>query len=208
MMKLASRLGIFGGTFSPVHNGHVGAAKAFIESGLIDKLLVIPTLIPPHKQVVQAISASHRYQMLALAFETLCLDGRVEICDYEIRKPSVSYTVETLEHFRPLCDEIKLLCGTDMFLSIDSWHRAEDIFKLCEIVYEKRSLRIEEDRLLADKSIELTKLYDARTQPLYLKQVIDISSSKLRELIAKGKDVSAYIDPKVEKYIKGNHLYE
>lgn len=130
MMKLASRLGIFGGTFSPVHNGHVGAAKAFIESGLIDKLLVIPTLIPPHKQVVQAISASHRYQMLALAFETLCLDGRVEICDYEIRKPSVSYTVETLEHFRPLCDEINccvvqtcfypLIAGTEQRIFLNS----------------------------------------------------------------------------------------
>ncbi|MCI8332506.1 MAG: nicotinate (nicotinamide) nucleotide adenylyltransferase [Clostridiales bacterium] len=206
-MKIASRLGIFGGTFSPVHNGHVGAAKAFIKSGMIDKLLIIPTLIPPHKQQIHTISAEHRFNMLKLAFEELRAEADVEISDYELQKDTVSYTVETLLHYRPYCDEIKLLCGSDMFLSIDTWYHADELFQLCEIVYEKRNGSIEESERLTEKSEQLFCQYGVKSTPLPLEQIINISSSQIREKLIHGKDVSAYIDAKVLNYIKGHHLY-
>ena len=205
-MKIASQLGIFGGTFSPVHKGHVGAAKAFIKSGMIDKLLIMPTLIPPHKQQA-SVSAEHRFNMLTLAFEELCAEEAVEINDYEIHKNTVSYTVETLLHYRPYCDQIKLLCGSDMCLSIDTWYHAEELLHLCEIVYEKRNGSKEESERLTLKSKQLLNNYGVKSTPLPLEQIVNISSSEIREKIAHGKDVSAYIDAKVLKYIKGHHLY-
>ncbi|MCI8590631.1 MAG: nicotinate (nicotinamide) nucleotide adenylyltransferase [Clostridiales bacterium] len=205
-MKIASRLGIFGGTFSPVHKGHVGAAEAFIKSGMIDKLLIIPTLIPPHKQQASVL-AEHRFNMLTLAFEKLCSQEAVEISDYELQKGSISYTVETLKHFRPFCDHIKLLCGSDMFLTIDTWYHANELLHLCEIVYEQRNGSMEESEQLAQKNKQLWRQYGVKSTPLPIEQIINISSSEIREKLIHGEDVSAYIDAKVLNYIKGNHLY-
>ena len=93
-------LGIYGGTYAPVHNGHITAAEAFLEQAGLDKLLIMPTLIPPHKQLSYKDDPKDRLNMLRLAFEKHSEYGkRIFISDYEINSPPPSYTVYTLRHF-------------------------------------------------------------------------------------------------------------
>ena len=124
------RTGIYGGTFSPPHNGHVSAAKAFFEQARLDRLLIMPSLISPHKPTAEDDVPQRRVDMLKLAFEG---DPRITVCDYEIKQGGVSYTYLTLEHFHSEGDTLCFLTGSDMFLTLDEWKNPERIFELAEI---------------------------------------------------------------------------
>ena len=129
------RIGIFGGTFSPVHNGHIAAAYAFMEKMWLDVLYVMPTALPPHKQLHGDAAAADRLEMLRLAFAGM--DG-VIVSDMEIRRGGRSYTVDTLRQMHADLhgdDRLFLLMGTDMLLSFDSWREPDEIFRLCWPVY-------------------------------------------------------------------------
>ena len=130
-----TRIGIYGGTFSPVHNGHVAAAKAFMEQMWLDVLFVIPAGIPPHKQVDQQVSAIDRYRMCELAFGDM--EG-VIVSDLELRRDGKSYTVDTLRELTAPDTRLFLLMGTDMLLSLDEWREPEEIFRLSYPVYIRR----------------------------------------------------------------------
>ena len=129
------RIGIYGGSFSPPHNGHIEAVKSFRKSIMLDQVLVIPTYIAPHKQKTGTLSCEHRLEMTRLAFQNL---NFVTVSDYEISQQNVSYTANTLTHFAPQ-GELFFLCGSDMFLTLDSWYRPDVIFKHATI--EKGMLR-------------------------------------------------------------------
>ena len=118
------KIGLYGGTFGPPHLGHVYAAKTFLREVAPDRLLIMPAGIPPHKEKAAGDTPELRLAMCRAAFGDL---PHTEISDYEIRKPGKSYTVETLEHLAAPGREITMLCGTDMFLTLDHWHRAPDI---------------------------------------------------------------------------------
>ncbi len=200
-----SRLGIFGGTFSPPHVGHISAATAFLGEVGLDRLLIIPTFIPPHKEM-HKIDPSHRLNMTKIAFSGM--DERVEVSAFELEKEGVSYTFETLEHFSAPDTELFFLCGTDMFLTLDEWKNPSRIFELATIVL---ALRENADESLLCK-IEAAKKYfeekySARIIILENKP-IEISSSTLRELITSGKENIGLITPETEKYIKENGLYQ
>ena len=152
-------LGIYGGTYAPVHNGHITAAESFLEQAGLDKLLIMPTLIPPHKQLSYRDDPQDRLNMLRLAFEKHSEYGkRIFISDYEINSPPPSYTVYTLRHFADENTRITFLCGTDMFLTLDKWKAPDEIFRLCRIALMPREAEI---------SSELEALIDKRN--LYLK---------------------------------------
>ena len=123
-----TRIGIFGGTFSPPHNGHLQAAKAFMEQMWLDILYVIPTALPPHKEMEIPVSAQHRLEMCRLAFSGM--EG-VYVSDMEIQRGGKSYTVETLRELTGEDRRLFFLCGTDMMLTLDRWREPEEIFKLC-----------------------------------------------------------------------------
>ena len=116
-----SKLGIYGGTFNPPHNGHIYAAEKFIEACNLDKLLIMPALIPPHKQVNDD-SPYARLEMTKLAFSnSKYYPEKLSVSDYEITSKQISYTYKTLEHFANDETELYFLCGTDMFISLGSW---------------------------------------------------------------------------------------
>ena len=135
------RIGIYGGTFSPIHNGHVAAAKAFMEQMWLDVLYVIPTYAPPHKEIAGSVTPYDRLRMCDLAFAGV--EG-VVVSDLEIRRGGKSYTVDTLRALSGEGDRLFLLCGTDMILSLDTWREPQEIFKLSYPVYIRR----EGDKLL------------------------------------------------------------
>ena len=198
-----TRIGIYGGTFSPPHNGHLQAARAFMEQMWLDFLYVIPAAIPPHKQMQTPVSVDDRLEMCRLAFSGM--EG-VYVSDLEARRGGRSYTVDTL---RELCGEDRrlfLLCGTDMMLTLDQWREPEEIFRLCYPVYIRR----EDDRSLDQKIIEKIADYQQKYGKVVRRIVtdpIELSSEQIRARLKEEQSISSLVPAAVEKYIRDKHLY-
>ena len=197
------RIGIYGGTFSPPHNGHIAAAKAFMEQMWLDFLYVIPTATPPHKEMEVPVDAAHRLEMCRLAFADV--EG-VYVSDMEMRRGGRSYTVDTLRELTGPDRRLFLLCGTDMMLTLDEWREPEEIFKLSYPVYIRR----EKDAILDQKIVQKIADYNEKYGKVVRRIVtdpIELSSSSVRERLERREDVSQLIPASVEKYIRDNHLY-
>ena len=198
-----TRVGIYGGTFAPIHNGHVSAAKAFMEQMKLDYLFIIPTYMPPHKQIDESDDPLYRLRMCELAFEDT--DG-VIISDCEIARGGKSYTYDTLCELQRPNTRLFLLCGTDMVLSFDKWYRFEDIFKMCYPVYVRR----ENDAMLGNMLVSKIREYYQKYGVMFRRVItdpIEISSTEVRRAVAAGEDISDLVPPSVERFIKENRLY-
>ena len=132
------KIGIFGGTFNPVHNGHLTIADEFINKCELDKLILIPNNVSPFKIDDDSVSAEHRLRMLNLAVQDR---KNFEIDDFEIKKSGVSYTIETVEYLKSKFpeDHLFLLIGTDQAIDIDRWKNIDEIKKLVSIVVADRT---------------------------------------------------------------------
>ena len=117
------RVGIYGGTFSPIHNGHIAAAKAFMEQMWLDILYVIPTGVTPHKIMKGDATAADRLEMCRLAFADM--DG-VIVSDLEMKREGKSYTVDTLRELYDPEGRLFLLMGTDMLMTLDQWREPDE----------------------------------------------------------------------------------
>ena len=197
------RVGIYGGAFSPIHNGHVAAAREFIKQMWLDVLFVIPTGESPHKAMSGGAGGKDRLKMCELAFEGI--DG-VIVSDIELRREGKSYTVDTLEELSTPDSRLFLLCGTDMIMTLDKWRDPDRIFELAYPVYIRR----ESDEALDDKLIEKVTGYRNK----YGKNVvrinapaIEVSSSAVREKLARGESVEGLVPSSVAEYIKEKGLY-
>lgn len=198
-----TRVGIYGGTFSPPHNGHIAAAKAFMEQMWLDFLFVVPAAVPPHKEIGQVASAEHRFRMTQLAFQGI--EG-VYVSDLELRREGKSYTVDTLRELSGDDRRLFLLCGTDMMLALDEWYEPEELFRLCYPVYARR----EKDPVIDAKIIQKISFYQEKYGKIVRKiqmEPVEISSTEVRKKIAAGESVANLIPPLVEQYIFDNHLY-
>ena len=198
-----TRVGIYGGTFAPIHNGHVRAAKAFMEQMKLDYLLVIPAYMPPHKQIDAADDPAIRLRMCELAFEGT--DG-VVVSDMEIKRGGKSFTYYTLKELERRDTRLFLLCGTDMVLTFDTWYRFEDIFNMCYPVYVRR----ENDPIITEKIVSKITEYREKYGVMFRKIItepFEISSTDIRRAVKEGRDISALVPPEVEKFIKENGLY-
>ncbi len=197
------RVGIYGGAFSPIHNGHVAAAKAFMEQMWLDVLFVIPTGTSPHKQMSAGASDSDRLEMCRRAFEGV--EG-VIVSDLEIRREGKSYTVDTLRELSGDDRRLFMLCGTDMILSLDTWRDPDGIFELCYPVYIRREADENLDDALVAKITEYRNKYGKNVVRIKA-PAIEVSSSQVREKIAEGVDISDLVPPSVAEYIKEKGLY-
>ena len=204
---MARRVGIYGGTFSPPHIGHISAAKAFFEEIQPDSLLIMPTFTPPHK-VAYDIDPVHRMNMAKLAFSASeGFSDSVIVSDFELTKKDISYTYETLKHFAYPDTELYFLCGTDMFLTLDKWKNPDIIFSLSVIVLALREDITDE---IAEKISLAKDLYEKNysAKIIILKnRPITVSSSELRSAILSGEDASKFLTEDVYGYIKNNKLY-
>ena len=194
------KIGIYGGSFSPPHHGHVSAAKQFMEALSLDELLVMPSHISPHKITDPSLTSRHRYDMAKIAFADL---PKVTVSDYEIQKGDVSYTANTLTHFSQEGD-LYFLCGTDMFLTLSRWYRPDIIFRNATIVLASRENGKDEEIQQAKETYE--KEYGAQIIILN-NQVLEVSSTEVRNALKQGKDVSRYLSHDVEVYIREHNLY-
>lgn len=197
------RVGIYGGTFAPVHNGHMLAARAFMEQMKLDYMFIIPTATPPHKQIDRSDDPLFRLRMCELAFEDT--DG-VVISDCEIKRGGRSYTYDTLKEFARPDVRLFLMCGTDMVLTFDQWYKFEEIFKLCYPVYVRR----ENDPIMTQRIVAKITEYYEKYGVMFRRIVtepIELSSTEIRKRVAEGESISGLVPPKVERFIYDNGLY-
>ena len=195
-------IGLFGGTFSPPHKGHVFFAKLFMEKASLDKLYIMPAGVPPHKEPDPWGTAQARLEMARLAFDSFAV-----VSDYEICEAGKSYTYKTLKHLREIYpkDTLFLLVGEDMFLSFDTWKNPGVIFSMATVVCMNRGTASQE-------KLEATgEVYKKRYggEVMYLENApLSVSSTQIRQMCASGQDISRLVPPSVAAYITENGLYK
>ncbi len=199
-------IGIYGGTFDPPHAGHIAAAQAAMEALHLDKLLLIPDAQPPHKQLPQgSATPQQRYDMTVLA--TASLGKLAEVSDMELRRAGVSYTADTLAALRAQYpeDTLYLLMGSDMFLSLHTWRRPEDIVALAHIAPFSRETEDESAAFDAQKAY-LEQHFAAQVTVIPNPQVVEVSSTEIRARLARGQG-GELLPPPVWGYIQRERLY-
>lgn len=200
------KIGIYGGAFNPIHLGHMEAAKFALEYLKLDKLLLIPTGLPPHK----ALSAgtpdpSHRLAMAELAAEAV--GDTAEASDLELRRKGISYTLDTVKAVRDQYPRARLylLMGTDMYLTFHRWRAPEKLAKLCTLCAFGRS-EADGEELFSAQRAYLARTLGAKSVTLVLPKIVDVSSTRLREELAQGRG-REYLDDAIYGYILRSRLY-
>ena len=196
-------IGIFGGTFNPVHNGHVKLAESVCNKISFDKLFIIPTKIPPHKYALELASEQDRLTMCRLAFDN---DEKYTISDYEIKQSGKSYSINTLKYLKQLFpdDTLYLIMGSDMLLMFNQWKEYKEIVKLANLVVIARH----------DEDIKKIKDYQPFIKDIGGNCIIvdvipyDISSSQIRKMIKQNEEIACYLPEKIVKYIYSKKLYK
>lgn len=204
------RIGIFGGTFDPIHNGHVRAAQAFLRHASLDKLYVIPDKTPPHKAIGEGDDPEIRFRMTKLAFEhDPIFSDRIVVSDMELKREEPSFTYLTIRAFREMgFSDLYLYCGTDMFLTLHEWKNASEFLPLCTVAYAGREWQDETLRNAVSKQKAfLSEHCRARILEIPL-DPITISSREIRKMLACGEDVSHAIPPSVYEFIREKGLYQ
>jgi nicotinate-nucleotide adenylyltransferase len=229
-------IGFFGGTFDPIHRGHIALARAAQERCKLSRVLLVPANNPPHKLLQPLSDFAHRYAMIALAtaqekdFAPSLLEAPAAIDLGSTKKEKSekpNYTIETIRRLKKSlknADRIFLLIGIDAFKDIAKWHQAEALFKECAFVVASRpgfSLADVANALPASlrPRQEVTRPFQkqAATGDLVLSGVTihlldnvyqPISSTAIREAAAAGKSLGRYVDPAVADYIKKMGLYK
>ncbi len=197
------KTGIYGGTFNPIHRGHLHLLTEFTRRLSLDRVLLIPTRVPPHKEAPDLASGEDRLQMCRLAVEGI---SHLQISEIEMRREGKSYTAETLEELHDLFpkDRFYLLMGEDMFLTVEHWYRPETIFALSAVCATPRSLH--GMGKLQMKKEEYQERYGARC---YLEDIpyLPVSSTQVREWVQEGKDITPLVPDNVAAYIQEHGIY-
>ena len=197
------KLLVFGGTFNPIHNGHIALYRHFADALHVNRVLLIPSRFPPHKQPTQLASGEARMEMCRLATRD---DARVQVSDIELRRAGASYTVDTLRTLAAQYPgaQLYLIIGSDMLFSLNTWREAAEVMRLAAIC----ALPRHEGELAAmrERACEWERRYGGRFL-VDETRVIDISSTELRQMVARGEDISAYVPREVEAYLKRNGMY-
>ena len=201
-------IGIYGGTFNPPHLGHFQAAKTAIAALKLDKLILIPAALPPHKELPEGTpSPERRLEMTAKMADAMAMPGTVEVSDLELRRPGKSYTADTLEQLHRQYPQAKLwlLMGTDMFLTLHLWREPERIMALAGICAFGRTEQDGEE-LFAPQRAYLKEHFGAEIVTITLPGLVDISSTRLRAGLDQGLG-RRYLVPAVYGCILMNSLY-
>lgn len=195
------KIGLFGGSFNPVHKGHLNLALSVKESLGLDRIIMIPSGTAPHKSSAEYAPAEDRLEMCRLACEEY---PDFEVSDYEIANSRKSYTVYTVRHFRKLFpgDRLYLLVGSDMLLSFESWYEYREILQNVTVSAISRT---------GEDMGELVKMSERLSEygecVVVNAEAVTMSSSEIRKMIKNNSDLSCYLDAKVVKYILLKNLY-
>ena len=189
-----SKVGIFGGTFDPIHNGHLITAQSVREIRNLDKILFIPSFVSPHKTDINSAKPEHRLAMIKLATENIVF---FDYDDYEIKKGGISYTIDTLREFKMRFNEIEIIIGYDNIFKFHTWKEPDEIMKLAKVIVLKR--KSSHPFTLEDKYVKAAVFVETRG--------IEISATDIRKRVNKGKPIHYLVPEKVKEYIYNFNLY-
>lgn len=201
------KIGIFGGTFDPIHKIHIEIAKAAMEQYSLEEVFVIPAKIPPNKLEEKITEDVHRYEMVKLACKEV--KGLIPM-DFELKRDRVSYTSETVSFFEKRYPEAELylIVGGDSITYMEKWNRPELLFEKTHVLYAERSGDGEEE---IKRHIEkvLNVLYDEPKISRVLFRETDVSATRIRKALASGceEEIRHQLNPKVYEYILEHRLY-
>ncbi|PKL81852.1 MAG: nicotinate (nicotinamide) nucleotide adenylyltransferase [Ignavibacteriae bacterium HGW-Ignavibacteriae-3] len=186
-------IGIYGGSFDPVHLGHLITTRFIYEKRNLEKVIFIPNHKSPLKQDIIPTADEHRFHMLQLAIEPFPF---FEVSDFEIKKNDVSYTFETLVEFKNKYEKLELIIGYDNLCVFDKWHLPEKILELAELIVMKRNTDIVKPQNIFFNSAILV---DTPT--------IDITATDIRSRVKNNLTIDYLVPQKVKEYISRNRLY-
>ena len=219
------RVGLLGGTFNPIHLGHLRAALEVKEAFCLRECYLIPAAIPPHKDVAAVAAAEDRLEMIRLAVSG---HAGLTVCDVELLRSGPSYTIDTIRHFESIQSdpvEMYLILGQDAFLEIETWKSFREIFGLIKIIVMMRPTQKNSSakqlknalQNMLNTHIDSGYRYSedsrgfvhARLQPVYIQPVtlLDISSSQIRQLIQADRSIEYLVPEQVIHYIENKGLY-
>ena len=201
--NLNNRIGILGGTFNPVHRGHLVLAKSATKVFNLNKVLFIPSAKPPHKTPQIVVSVKHRLAMLKLAIKNHPI---FEICDIETRRAGPSYTIDTITQLREInpSAEYYFIIGSDSLQELHMWKQINNLLNLCTFVTFGRP------------GISADKMKDIHLNPQWTRTLLEnyvtgrmpnISSSNIRQRVAQGKSIRYLVSKEVAEYISEYKLY-
>lgn len=223
------RVGLFGGTFNPVHNGHLTVAKEVKDGFPLDKIIFFPSAIPPHKETNNVINADDRIEMLRIAISnTSDFSKSFEVSDIELKRSGPSYTIDTVYEYQSKMandNELYLIMGVDTFFEIDTWKSYLDLFNLIPFIVMSRpedgaslnGIQWKELDAFIQSNISADYNYSSsekkyshpENMPIYNYDVtpIHISATKIRKNVNKGLSIQSMVPSSVEAYIKSKGLY-
>jgi len=219
------RIGLFGGTFNPIHRGHLRAASKVMKRFNLDQIFLIPAALPPHKTPGLVANASDRLKMINLAIADL---SGVTVSDVELNRPGPSYTIDTIHHFKNTLSPgacIYLIMGLDAFLEIHTWKSHQDLLAQIAFIVVARPGEDHSDAregwrilesylkstLSADYQFDTARacyLSEGR-QPIHIADIdaLDISSTEIRERVKRKQRIENFVTPEVTDYIRLKGLY-
>ncbi len=200
---------LFGGTFDPVHNGHLIVARSISEQLGIDSITLMPAAKPPHKPSAGA-DGEHRIEMLRLATAG---EPLFEICDLELTRPGPSYTLDTVRALRDQQGqdlEVRLIIGADMLAELPNWHQVSQLLCSVEFIVAARPpLDQQMEQIWADLETSLGSEVSQRLSESVVKTpLLDISSTDIRNRVTQGLSISYLVPESVRAYISENGLYK
>ncbi len=208
-------IGLLGGTFNPIHLGHLRGAEEIREAFGLQEVIFIPAAIPPHKLAEEVIDAKRRFEMVRLATAP---NPFFSATDIELSRPEKSYSIDTIRYFRERHPEVFFILGRDAFVEIETWKEFQHLFSLCNFIVMARP---GSEETLSPSPLpgplasvfrydqEVNGWIHTSGHALYFRTItgLDISSTKIRELIGAGKSVRYLVPGEVEAYIQRYGLY-
>ena len=218
------RLGLFGGTFDPIHSGHLRSAQQVREAHALDKVCFVPCGVPPHRSARPGAAAHHRLEMARLA--AACNPGLC-VSDVEVTRPGASFSIDTVRHFVAALapgDDLYLILGLDAFLLIGSWKDWRELLALTHVIvtsrpgsgdalpYERIPVVVREAFCydpLRSEGAPRSGFRNEFGKELLFRRLTDslVSASAVRELLGKGKSICHLVPDEVQRYVDNHHLY-
>ncbi len=203
---MAQRIGLYGGSFNPIHNGHLIVARDIAERINLDQIILLPASHPPHKDAGTLLDPAHRAAMVKLAIEG---DPLFAFSDFDLKRSGPNYTIETVMHFREvLGPDVALhwLIGADSLAELITWRRVSDLVNACRIVTAGRQgcTAIDWTKLASVLSDEQVTLLKSGVLPT---AQVDISSSDIRRRVSEGRSIRYLVPDPLRSFIDRNGLY-
>ncbi|MCK9426872.1 MAG: nicotinate-nucleotide adenylyltransferase [Ignavibacteriaceae bacterium] len=188
------RIGIFGGTFDPIHIGHLITAQSLLEIRKLDKIIFIPCYLSPHKRQTQNSAPKHRLEILKLSIQ---YQKQFSYSEIELNRGEISFTIDTVRELKKQYDYIDLIIGFDNLIVFDSWKEPDELFNLTNVVVMKR---------IIDKEIEYKHKY-YEMAAIIQSPYVELSSTYIRKRVSNDLPIDFMVTYAAKEYILKNNLY-